>query len=162
MKRLSEEYGLVYVLKPGDYQAGSDGDSFCVKSYGHFALVFDCATLTDNGGNGCILKVYSGAADATKTTAETFNYRYADADQAAASADQFSDWATSAALELDSATFSDRLLVVEMDAAELTAGQPYVTVEIGAEGTACNLGCVAILTQPKWSGYDMPTAIPTA
>jgi hypothetical protein len=162
MKRLTEECGLVYVLKPGDYQAGSDGDSFCMDKYGHFAIIFAGATYTDNGGNGCILKVYSGAADATKTTAETFNYRYADADQAAASADQFSDWATSAALEFDAATFGDRILVVEMNAAELTAGQPYVTVEIGAEGTALNLSAVAILTEPKWSGYDMPTAIPTA
>ena len=156
--RLSEEHGIVYVLKPGDYQAGTDGDSINMENYGHVAFLFQFATLTGDA----VLTVNSGASDGTKTTAETFNYRYADADQAAASADQFSAWATSASLTLTAATYGDRVLIVELDTREMTDNQPFVTVSLSAAADALNASVVAILSRARYMSHDMPTAIPTA
>jgi len=157
-KRITEEFGIVYALKPGDHQAGVDGDSINTKNYREVAFLIQAATLTGDA----VLKVYSGATDGTKTTAETFRYRLADADQAAAGADQFDDEATSAALTLTAATYSDRVLVVEISADELTADQPFVTLEIGAEASAFNAAVVAVLRGARYQASDMPTAIPTS
>ena len=43
--RLSENHGLVYVLKPGDHQAGVDGDSFSMKNFRHFCIDLLTAVL---------------------------------------------------------------------------------------------------------------------
>ena len=154
--RFSEQDGVVYGLKPGDHQAGADADSVKLDKYGHATWFLQCAALTGDA----VLKLFSGASDGTKTTAETFNYRLADADQGAAGADGYGAWATSAALTLTAATYDNRVLIVEMDAAKLTQGQPFATLEIGAEASAFNASVLTVLSEPRYSSHDMPAAIP--
>ena len=153
--RLSEHCGIVYVLKPGDHQAGVDGDSFILKNYRSAAIILQTAVLTGDA----VLKVYSGATAGTKTTAQTFNYRLADADQGTATADTFAAWSTSAALTLTAATYDNRTLVIEIDAAALTADEPWVTLEISAAASAFNAAALAILSEPRYAQHDMLTAI---
>ena len=152
--RLSENKKIIYALKPGDHQAGADGDSFNAGKLHSFAFLIQAAVLTGDA----VLKVYSGASDGTKTTAETFRYRLADADQGSAAADTFAAWSTSAALTLTAATYDNRLLVVEMDSDELTDGQPWVTLEISAAADAFNASVVAI-GEPRIRAHDIPTVI---
>lgn len=153
--RLSENHGIVYVLKPGDHQAGATGDSFKLTNYRHVCFEVAFATLTGDA----VLTVKSGASAGTETTAETFHYRLADADQGGAGADTFGDWTNSSSLTLTAATYSDRILLIELDADEITDGQPWLTFAFSAAADALNASVVAILSEPRYGAHDMPTAI---
>ena len=157
---LTERFGVVFAIKPADHNAaGVDADSILLKLYRHISFVLQFGALTGDS----VLKVYSGATDGAKTTAEPFDYRLADADQGAANADQYGDRTTvasaSSGLTLAAATYDNRTLVVEVDVAELTADQGWVTLEIDDTATALFVGCVAVLSGARFEGEDMPTAL---
>ena len=153
--RISENHGIVYVLKPGDHQAGVAGDSINMGKYRHATFILQFATLTGDA----VLTVKSGASAGTETTAETFHYRNADADQGGDGADQYGAWADSSSLTLTAATYGDRTLILEIDSAELTDGQPWITLAFSAAADALNASVVAILSEPRYGAHDMPTAI---
>jgi len=154
--RLSEQFGIVPVIEPENHQAsGVDGDSVSMENYGHVTFIF----LFGEMGGTPVLIIYEGAAAGDKTTPLTFSYRYTAADLKNATADQLSAEATSAALDLAHGTFEDRMLVVEIDATELTDGYPWVTPEIDDAGTEVFVACVAIMSKPRYSEDVMPTAI---
>lgn len=155
--KLSEVAPIVYALKPGDHQAGVDLDSFKMGVAGRKAtLIFQFATLTGDA----VLTVNSGASAGTKTTAEGFRYRLAGADQGSAGADQFGDRSAAVtSLTLTAATYSDRALLVEIDADELTADQPWVTAALSDAADALNASAVAVLTDGRYQADDVPTAI---
>lgn len=153
--RLSERHGIVYVLKPADHQAGATGDSFTMKNYGLATFICQFGTLTGDA----VLTVKSGATAGTQTTAETFNYRLADAEQGNATADTYGAWATSSSLTLTAATYDNKTLILEMDATAMTDGQPWLTLAFSAAADALNAAVVAILSEARYAAHDMPTAI---
>jgi hypothetical protein len=155
MGRLSEQAGIVHVLEPADYQAGVDGDSFSLAKYRRTAIIFSFGAITGDA----VLKVYTGASNGTKTTAETFKYRLADADYNVAASDGYGDVTSSAALTLTAATYDHKILVVEFDSDQFTDSQPWVTVELSAAASALTLAVIAILQEPRYSAHDMPTAL---
>lgn len=163
--RLSEQAGLVYVLKPADHGAGVAGESIDAKNCSHITYLVQCATLTDNGGAGADLTVKSGASAGTQTTAETFFWRVATAAQAAAGADIFGVAAGTAGeteattLELLKATFDSKLLIIEVPIAGITDGQPWLTLALSGDGTAANLSVVAILSGHRYPAQQPPTSI---
>jgi hypothetical protein len=103
------------------------------------------------GAAGAIIKVYSGATNGTKTTAMTFAYSYTGGAIKAASADVWSAWATSAALQIATATLVNRMLRIEVDATAMTSGHTWLTVEVGAEADAGELTITAHLV-PRFAG----------
>ena len=153
--RFSEEFGIVYGIKAADNQAGLDTDSINLGKGHNIVFLIAAGAITSDA----VLKLYSGASDGTKTTAETFNYRLADAVQGSDTADTFGDWTTSAALTLTAATYQNRTLIIEVSFPELTQDQEWLTLEIGSEASAFNAAVLAILTEPRFSAHDMPTAI---
>ena len=152
--RFSEEFGIVYGIKAADNQAGLDTDSINLGKGHNIVFLIAAGAITSDA----VLKLYSGASDGTKTTAETFNYRLADADQGSALADNFADWSTSAALTLTAATYDLRLLIVEIAADELTDGQQWVTLEFSSGASTLFLSVVA-LVRPRYAGHDVPTVL---
>ena len=46
------------------------------------------------------------------------------------------------------------------DAAKLTQGQPFATLEISAAASAFNASVLIVLSEPRYSSHDMPAAIP--
>lgn len=153
--RLSEMCGIVYVLKPGDHQAGIAGDSFTMKNYRHATFILQFAALTGDA----VLTLKSGATAGTETTAETFNYRLADAVQGSDGADGFAAWATSSSLTLTAATYANKTLILEIDAADLTRDQPWLTLAFSAAADALNAAVIALLCEAKHQNHDMLTAI---
>jgi len=153
--RFCEQNLCVPVCASADAQAGADGDSFSLENYQHATFLIMLGALTGDA----VLTINSGAAAATKTTAETFNYRLGSAAKGSATADVLGDEATSAALTLTAADYQNRLLVVEMDGAELTSGQPWVTLNFSAAADALNVAVVAVLSQPRYARQNPPTAI---
>lgn len=154
-ERLSETNGIVYVLKPGDHQAGVDGDSINMRDFRKITFLFQTAALTNNA----IIKIFSGATAGTKTTAETFHYRTADADQGSANADTFADRVSSAALTMVAATFDNKMTLLEFETDNMTADQPWLTLEIGSEANPFNASVVAILEEARYKANDLPTAL---
>lgn len=154
MARFSEQNIVVYPLKPGDHNAGVDGDS--INSGKVFRVIYMIALAALTGD--AVLKLFSGATAGTKTTAETFRYRVADAVQGSATADTFAAWATSAALTLTAATYQNRMLIVEIDSDELTDGQQWQTLEIGSEASAFN-AAVCAMGAPRHEAVSPPTVI---
>jgi hypothetical protein len=152
----TETQGIVYLAKPQDAGGGIDLDSFKMNNVRRATILLLMEDITVGSP---IVKLYSGATAGTKTTAETFRYRFSDAAIGTAGADTFGDWATSAALTVTHTTYDNFLLVMNIDADQLTDGQPWVTVEIGAEATEFTIAAVALLDGPRFAQNDMPTAI---
>ena len=154
--RLSEQFGIVPIIEPEDHQsAGVTGDSVNMGKYGHVTFIFLFGELTGNS----VLTISEGATAGTSTSALTFSYRYTGADLKNDSADAFSDEATSAALTLTAATYEDRVLVVEIDATEMTDGYDWITPVIDSTASELLVSCVAIMGKPRYAQNDMPTAV---
>ena len=146
----------VYVLKPGDHQAGVDGDSINMGLLHTLRFLIQFGALTGNA----VLKIFSGATEGTKTTAEKFRHALASAAQGAADGDKFGTWTTGAAsLTLTAATYQNKLLVVEIDSDQLTVDQPWATLEFGSEASALN-AAVAAIGESRYKAQDQtPTVI---
>lgn len=153
--RLCEQTKIVPILEAEDHNAGADGDSVCMENYGHATFIIIFGELTGNA----VLKIYEGATAGTKTTAKTFSYRATSVDLKSALADALGTEATSAALTLTAATYEDRMIVVEIDASELTDGYPWITPEISSAASEEFAAIIAVLSLPRYAEDVPPTAI---
>lgn len=155
MTNLAQASKIVPILEPQDHQAGVDGDSVNTSRYNHWAFIFLFGELTGDA----ILTVNSGATAGTKTTAETFRHRATSTDLKNAGGDTLGAESTSAALTLTAATYEDRMLVVEIDADELTAGQPWITATLSAAASELFVSITGVGMQATYLQDVPPTAI---
>ena len=146
--RLSEIAKKVPLLASADITAGVDSDSINMARfhYASFDIVFGPSYTEVGGTGGAVVKLYSGVTVGAKTTALTFNYRYTGGAIKAASADVQSAFATSAALTCDAATYTSRMLTIEVDAAAMASGHSWLTLEIGNQAGAGEMVIIAHLT----------------
>lgn len=155
--RVSESLQFIPVVESKDYgSAGIDFDSVHIGRLLSLSFAINFGALTGNS----ILKVSTGATEGTKTTDIAFKYRFGGGDYKAASADILGD-ATAVAstgLTLTAATYDHRLLVIEIDADNVTDGQPWVTLSIDATATVLNVGGMGV-GYPRYAGHTPPTVI---
>jgi hypothetical protein len=155
MSRLCEEFKIVPLQQPEDAGAGAETfDSFCMKNYSHATLIL---LFGDNTADN-ILTIYEGATDGDLAAAITFSYRATAAICKAANADVLGTETTSAALTITAATYEDMMLVVEIDAAELTDGYDWITAKLDGSATEQFIAAVAVL-YPKYQGAALHTAL---
>lgn len=145
---------FVPLLRSADINAGVDSDSVDMSQFHH--ATFLCSFGACAGAAGPIIKLYEGATHGVKTTALTFNYRYGSAATKSATADVYTTPATSAALQIATATLASRLLIIEIEASAMALR--YLTLEIGAEADSGVLHIDAILT-PRYKSDTIATAI---
>lgn len=156
--RFSEHYKIIPLTESADVTtAGVDSQSVHMGKVHEacFLLNFGAITADDT------LKVYVGAATATKTTAIAFKYRLAAADTKSALSDTlgaFTDVA-STGLTLTAATFDHKLVVVEIDSQAIADATPWVTLEIAGSATTQNVSIVAIADPRFASNSGTPTVI---
>lgn len=155
--RFSEEYGFVHVAEAEDHAAGFTGVSINMANVHHVCFICSFGELTGSSD----LTVKTGASAGTETTALTFNYRWASAARGTAGADVYGSWSTSAALEITDGTYEDYVLLVEVDASEVTADEPWLTLSIDSDASVILASCVAI-TQSRHVGATIPTQISTS
>jgi len=153
--RLCETVKKIPVIEPQDHAAGVTGESICMKDAAHLTLTFLFGELTGDA----TLIIYEGATDGAETSALTFSYRYTGADLKNDEADTLGSESTSAELDLTAATFEDRMLVVEIDANELTDGYDWVTPVISSDATEEFVSCEAELSGLRYAEDVPPTAI---
>lgn len=154
---LSQNLKIVPLLSSADINAGVDSDSVDMAGMksATFLLTYGPSHA---GAAGAIIKLYDGATHAAKTNALTFNYKYGGAAIKSASADVFTAIATSAALQIATATLVSRLLVIEINADQITDGSRYLTIEVGAESDAGQMTIVALL-DPMYSDPSATSVI---
>jgi hypothetical protein len=158
MSRLSEELKPFAVTESADVTTnGVDTKSvnFGKLHSGMYMLNFGSITADD------VLKVYVGAATATKTTAIAFRYRLAGADTKSAGSDSFGAFTAvaSTGLTLTAATFDHKCVIVEIDSQEIADATPYVTLEIAGSATTQNVS-ITFIGKPRFSNNaGLPTVL---
>lgn len=155
--RLSESLQFIPVVEAKDYGgAGIDFDSIHMGRLHSVSIAINFGAITGNS----VLKVSTGATEGTKTTDIAFKYRFGGGDYKAASADILGD-ATAVAstgLTLTAATYDHRLLVIEVDADNLTEGQPWLTVSIDSTANPLLVGGMAV-GRPRHASHTSPTVV---
>jgi len=158
--RFSQSHGIVGLAAPlaDNYNAGLTMESFDMAGYNHCTIIMmGSATVAGTG----LLTLNCGLTVSATTAAITFHYRYG-GNVASAASDTYGTPASSAALTLTEADMTSGLIICEFDAQDLNvAGVQYrwVTPVLDAAGTAGIISCVAILSEPRYSGAVMPTAV---
>jgi hypothetical protein len=156
--RLSERLKFVPLTESADVTtAGVDTQSVHIGYYNEFAFLLNFGAVTADDA----LKVYVGAANATKTTAIAFKYRLAGADTGAVSSDTLGavTAVASTGLTLTAATYDHKLLVVEIDAQAIDDATPWVTLEIAGSATTQNISIVGVGTPRYASNAGAPTTV---
>lgn len=141
-------------------------DSINMKNFHRATFIFQVATL---GGADSHIWVYSGAADATYTSALPYRYAFGGAAVGSASCDVLAAWAanpgtyaTPTALHLTFGTYSDYMLVIEVDAADMDMANQEEWLAVGFldTDTGCtgNISAIAIL-EPRYTANRSATAL---
>lgn len=156
MARLAESFKIVPVAQPQDHQAAAvTGDSILMKNYSWCTFIVHFGDLTGNA----VLQINQGATDGADTTTIPFVYRLSSAIIAAASADVLGDeTAVTTTLTLTAATYEDKILIIDVNPAEMTDGYDWLTFYTDATATEQFMSVVAILT-PKYANAAGHTAL---
>lgn len=155
MARMSETCTFVNVAESKDWgSAGFTGDSIHMGKGHSVTFAVNLGALTGTS----ILTVKSGASAGTETTSETFHYRLASGIVGAASADLFAAPTAATTLSLTDGTYDRTMLLVEVDADEVTDGQPWLTLSINSTATVLLASCTAVV-MPRYASAAGSTVI---
>jgi hypothetical protein len=157
---LSENYKIVPVLSDQDLNGAATmaGDSINMSAYHEATFIVGLQTL---GGANCEFGVYSGVTDGACTTFVPFRYAYGTAATGSASSDILAAWTKATALvAIAHASKDNFMLIVEVDAAEMTAGHKWLTFrfEDTPTGSTGNAQVHAIL-KPRFPAGLSVTAL---
>jgi hypothetical protein len=154
----SENAKIVPVMNSANVSTGSDCDSINMKGFHKATFIFTFGTVTTD----IVITPKSGASAGTKTTAVPSYYAAGGAAigtavaASTASCDVLAAWTTTdTTVSLPAA--SNKVLVVEIDASKMTAGEPWLTLTVAA-GTSGICHCVAILV-PRYTGARSATCL---
>jgi hypothetical protein len=151
-----ERFKVVPVMASDDINAGVDADSINMAKYHRAAFILTFGTLSGDA----VLTVHSGAADGEKSSALTFYYALASAAIGSEDCDVLASDSTSASLTLTAATYTDKMLVVEIDAADMDVAnsEEWLTLSLSDAAASGSCDVVAIL-EPRYSGACSVTAL---
>lgn len=154
----SENAKVVPLMNSANVGTGSDCDSINMAGFHKVTFLFTFGAVTTD----IIITPKSGASEGTKTTAVPSQYSAGGAvigtavAASTASCDVLAAWtATATTVPLSAAT--NKFLVIEITAASMTAGEPWLTLTVAA-GTNGICHCVAIL-MPRYSSNRSKTCL---
>ncbi len=136
--------------------ANTELDSINMAKYQHATIVLlFSGTLT--GDN--ILTVERATSDSGDSSDATFHYRLGGATfTTGTGCDVLAADATSSALTLTAATYQDKMLVLEMDADEMSTYN-WATVDFDGTASAGTVTGIAILSNPRYAEAILDTAL---
>lgn len=159
--RLSEQFQIIPLLEPADYQAGSqDLDSINMGLLHSVSIIVQVGAVT---GNDAYIKLWCGATAGTKTTELAFTYRLSTVDCGSASADVFGDPVTTVVATgiafAAAASWDHRTILIEVDSAAVPTAKPWLTVETDdGSASALFLSAVAIGV-PRYPAHTEATVL---
>jgi hypothetical protein len=154
--RFPEIFKVVPVMASDDINAGVDADSINMKNFHRATFIMTFGTLSGNA----VLTVNSGATNGSKDSALTFNYALGSAAIGAASCDVLAAGTAAATLTLTAATYTDKMLIVEVEAAamDLANEEEWLTLSLSDAAASGTCDVVAIL-EPRYTGNCSGTAL---
>lgn len=147
---LAETHKIVPLLTSANIGASTDSDSFKVSEANWITVICLCGAFTGDG----TFSFNSGATNAAKTNAVPFKHALASAAIGATTADVLAAW--TAASTTAAITCTTKMVVMEIDPADITAGDLYLTMTAAA--TAGILHAVAII-QPRYATGQSGTVV---
>lgn len=151
---VSEDGHVVNILPPIDLNGGKTSDYFSLKNYTHASII---VTIGVNAGAGSVITVEeSDDNSGSHTTA--IAYRVAKEETAAGDTLAALIDVTSTGFETH-ASASSIAYVIEVDAADLTDGYPYLVVKFASPGASVIGSAIAVLSGSRYAGSTTPTAI---
>lgn len=157
MNNVQQRFKVVNLAEAKDYgSAGIDFDSVFMGLLYRLAAFFNFGAITGNS----VLKIYGGATAGAKTTAIAFRYRLASGDYKATDADGFGSLIEVAAtgLTLTATTFDHRQIVVDIQAADMPDGLPWLTIEVSNVATVLLLAALGV-GEPRYQSETQVTVI---
>jgi len=156
---LAERFKIVPVANNADYNADYTCDSINMKNYHRATFLVQIHTM---GGAALYIRVYSGAANAGLDSQLTFRYAIGGAAITVASCDVLAAQSTSSALALTHATYSNYLVIIEVDAADMDVAnqEEWLTMQLldTATGATGNATVTAIL-EPRYTQNRSASAL---
>jgi len=160
MAWFSQSHGIVPLTAQGaDATSSLDLDSINMAKYDQVTvcILFAASLVGDN-----VLTFGCGATDGTKTANATFHYRLGSAAPKATSSDVYAADATSASLTLTAATYQGKLLVCELDAAEMNISDTqyqYLTVNLDGTASTGTVTAWAVMSRPTYAEAVMDSVV---
>ena len=155
MARFTEENLIIpLVAEATDINAAVEMDSFYMGKYNHATVIIQhsAAVTGDN-----VLTVETGATDSADTSDAYFEWRVGGAAPGSANADVLSATVAKVnTLTLTAATYQGKMLVLEIDAEDLS--YPWVTVDMDGAASVGTIMAFAILSEPRYAEAIMDTA----
>jgi hypothetical protein len=154
----AEKLKLIPLMNSADISTGADLDSINMKNFHRVTFLITCGAVTTD----LTATPTSGASAGTKTTAVPAKYAAGGAvigtavAGSAASCDVLAAWTSHASAYTLSAA-SNKFLVIEIEAADMTDGEPWLTVRL-TTATGGIVHAVAVL-QPRYTGNRSATAL---
>ncbi len=134
-------------------------DSINMKGFHHCTFLCQFATL---GTASVALLVYSGATAGALSSALTFSYAFGSAAILTADCDVLAAWTSAATVTITFGTYSNYLLVIEVDAdvMDLANNEEWLTINMtdATTGATGNVTVTALL-QPRYTGNVSATAL---
>lgn len=165
---ISERYKIVPVAKEIDLSSTVYTDNiFCKDLVGKVCFCFILNTL---GGASSTLTVTSAAADAAYTTAIRFNYAFGGAALGTATAgsatscDVLAAWTSASTLTLTYGSYSNFMLVVEVDLADMNSALDHDWLACKFTTTSSVTGNVSgfAICEPRYPSNASDTVLATA
>ena len=153
---LAENYKLVPIMNSANVGAAAYSDSINMANYHKATFLVSLGAVA---GANFVLQVYSGAADATYTTAMAFRMAHGSAAIGTALCDVLEAWsiAPTTGWAIADASHDNYFAVIEIDTAEMTSGHDWLALyPNGGTSGVCHI--IAVL-EPRYSGNVAVTAL---
>ena len=148
---VAQEGHVVSILPPVDINGAKTSDSFSMENWSHASIII---TMGVTHSTGSAITVSEGA---TATTGTDIGFYMAI--EASALGDTLAALTWVASTGFTSAVTDGIIYVIEIDAAQLSAGYPWVTVDFASPGGSTIASAVAVLSGGRYAGDQSATAI---
>lgn len=149
--KFAERFKIVPIASALDISSTVSADSINMKNFHSATFLINIQTL---GTASSVLTVYSGATDAALTSALTFKYAFGGAAITVANCDVIAAETAAATLTLTYGTYSDYMLIVEVDSAamDVANGEEWLTLRFTDPGTATGNVTIFAILEARYTG----------
>ena len=150
----AQEGHVVSILPPIDIDtaSGATGESFSMENWSHASII-----ITAGAATGASVVTVSENTDASQSGTNPIAYKYAA--ETTAAGDTLGALTAVASTGFTMSTNNGTIYVIELDAADLAAGLPWVTVHFADPSGSVIVSAVAVLSGGRYACDQSATAI---
>lgn len=149
---LANEGHVVNILAPVDINGGASSDIFSMKNHSHVSIIIQ---LGVTGAASTVTVEECDDVTPTTDTAIAFSYHA----ETTASGDTLGALTAATTAGFATSTNNGVFYVIEIDAAQLSDGYPYLQVEFSDPGAATFASAVAVLSGARYASDQSATEI---